>query len=483
VSSQQFLLISHDSALYDRVRDRIRRIATSAEVAHFDPTGNAHPTSGEWARFDVFIVCSDLGLDQQDGFDWALSIRQSDPRAIIVMLTPANDKQAPRRAFQCGVKDYVPLDAIATDRFSNAIEIALKAVRAREVTQIVPPADPARAVASAVVQSALERTEILPKSAIPPAEQASGPETSLERTQPLKPPSAASEEATMVVRPDGTVHSPPAPVASSELVIPGYTILRPLGEGGQATVFLASRDSDGTVMTVKVVKIDPDDPQQEENLMRFMREYKIIRKFDHPNIAKVYDRGFEKDFVYVTMEFLAGGDLRQRIKQGIPPKNCIAYLDQIAQGLGAAHQAGIIHRDIKPANIMFRDYEHLAIIDFGIAKDPNAQAQIEANWTMKGSLLGSFSYMSPEQISGADSSVPGDLYSLGIMLYEMLTGEYPFERKNLTMLITAHLKGPIPALPEALSAYQALIDKLLAKTPLSRFQSAAELCQALKPYL
>jgi serine/threonine protein kinase len=236
-------------------------------------------------------------------------------------------------------------------------------------------------------------------------------------------------------------------------------------------------------MTLKVVKIDPDDPQQEENLMRFMREYKIIRKFDHPNIAKVFDRGFEKEFVYVTMEFLPGGDLRQRINQGIPPKTSLAYLDQMTQGLGAAHQAGIIHRDMKPANIMFRDEHNLAIIDFGIAKDPNLQTPIDASWTVKGSVLGSFSYMSPEQISGTDAGPRSDLYSLGIILYEMLTGQYPFERRNLTALISSQLKGPVPVLPDGLAQYQPLLDKLLAKDPQMRFQNAAELSQAIRSYL
>jgi serine/threonine protein kinase len=175
------------------------------------------------------------------------------------------------------------------------------------------------------------------------------------------------------------------------------------------------------------------------------------------------------------MEYLSGGDLSQRIKLGLDVPGALAHTRAIAEGLDVIHRAGIVHRDLKPRNILFRGTGELVIADFGAAHF----ARHDDKPVASGLVVGTPAYMSPEQCLGQRPDARSDLYSLGILLFEMLTGMKPFRRPELDALLADHVTTPPPPLPSALEGLQPLLDGLLAKAPGERFQSAAELLAGL----
>jgi serine/threonine protein kinase len=171
------------------------------------------------------------------------------------------------------------------------------------------------------------------------------------------------------------------------------------------------------------------------------------------------------------MEYLGGGDLRNRMDKGVTERAATQYLRQISSALSAVHGMGVLHRDLKPGNIMLRKDGSIALIDFGLAK----KARLEGEITDKGEIFGTPYYMSPEQGHGSQVDERSDIYSLGVIFYEMLTGEKPFKADTAMGIIYQHGNAPIPLLPARFSQYQALLNMMLAKLPGDRLQSAAEI--------
>jgi hypothetical protein len=255
--------------------------------------------------------------------------------------------------------------------------------------------------------------------------------------------------------------------------LPGYHIRGELAEGGMTRILLADRLEDGQRVALKIMPVGQ--ATDGDLLRRFMREYSLIAKLSHPNVIRIHERGFAADFAYIAMDYCPRGDLRQRIRGPISPRTAFDYVSQIADGLSAAHSQGIVHRDIKPGNILFRDDATLALTDFGIAKDLVSDRQL----TQDKILLGTAYYMSPEQINGGEVDLQSDLYSVGAVLYHMLTGAPPYRAETPWDLMQAHLSAPIPRLPEAIAACQPLIDGLLAKDPEDRFLTTQELKEGI----
>ncbi|HEX7249946.1 MAG TPA: serine/threonine-protein kinase [Burkholderiales bacterium] len=250
--------------------------------------------------------------------------------------------------------------------------------------------------------------------------------------------------------------------------VPGYTVLHMIGQGGQAKVYLAERERDGLRVAVKVLdRAMKDDPVF---LERFMREYKLIAAIDNEHVARVYDQGLTGEHPYIALEFLPSGTLASRIREGLSSRASLRIASQIAFALDAIHAKGIVHRDLKPANILFRPNGRPAIADFGLAKNLAWNSQL----TQAGQLLATPRYMSPEQCLGRSVDARSDIYSLGAVFYEMLTGHKLYESENVANLVHAHLHQPVPRLPERLAGYQPVLDRMLAKDPDRRFQSARE---------
>lgn len=247
---------------------------------------------------------------------------------------------------------------------------------------------------------------------------------------------------------------------STPLKIPGYTLKRKLGQGGMAAVFLATQDSFGREVALKIMM--PALAKEPDFAERFMREARTMAQLTHPNIIVVHDVGNTDTLYYYAMACHSGGDLTQRIRGGgVTTQEALRITREIADALSYAHEQGIVHRDIKPDNVLFRERDNAAILtDFGIAKSLNNDLN---QLTQIGSAVGTPKYMSPEQARGQKVDGRSDLYSLGVMLYEMLTGLPPFQAEEPVTLAIKHCQDPVPRLPEALSRFQPLIDSLLAK--------------------
>jgi CheY-like chemotaxis protein/class 3 adenylate cyclase len=255
----------------------------------------------------------------------------------------------------------------------------------------------------------------------------------------------------------------------------GYRLLRKIGAGGMTDVFLAVRESDGLQVVLKV--LDASGKSVSRNLSRFIQEYTILSEIQHPAVVRIYDQGFTDDHAYIAMEYFPGGDLRTELSAGMARARVLQVVVQVAQALGAIHTQGVIHRDLKPENVMRRQDGTIALADFGIAK---TLAEVgEMSQTRHGDVLGTPYYLSPEQATGRPLTATSDLYSLGVMLYEMLAGSRPYRSDTLQGLLALHLEAPVPRLPEEHADLQPVLDRLMAKDPAQRCPSASALLAEL----
>ena len=262
----------------------------------------------------------------------------------------------------------------------------------------------------------------------------------------------------------------------SAIDIPGYKIIRTLGVGGQATVYLAIQQGFEREVALKIMSPAlAADPTFGE---RFIREAKIVAKLSHKSIVTVYDVGESGSFYFLAMEYLPGGDLKTRIASGMKARECLTTISKLATALHFAHEKGYIHRDVKSENILFNEDGEPVLTDFGIAKASNSSTQM----TQTGKLIGTPEYMSPEQCRGKTIDGRSDLYSLGIILYEMLTRTVPFTGEDSVAVCIKHVTKPSPQLPARVRHFQWLISLLLAKDPQKRFQTGAELARAVTDF-
>lgn len=256
--------------------------------------------------------------------------------------------------------------------------------------------------------------------------------------------------------------------------IHGYSIKEAIGRGGMATAYLAIQESLGREVVLKV--LDTRNSHNEGLIERFLAEGRIIASLNHPNIITIYDIGIADNELYISMEYVTGGDLKRRIRAGLTPEETLDCLTQLSSGLRAAHSRGIVHRDIKPANILFRADGTPLITDFGIAK----QTELDRDLTTTGIFMGSPNYVSPEQADGLTVDGRSDIYSLGCVFYEMLTGRKPFDLNSVIDIVIQHKQAPIPTLPQDLAEFQDLLNTMMAKRPKDRPQNCDALIIALE---
>lgn len=257
------------------------------------------------------------------------------------------------------------------------------------------------------------------------------------------------------------------------LEIPGYQIQSILGEGGMATVYLAVQESLERQVALKVM--NGSLLTDKSFCDRFLVEGKTVAQLKHPAIVNIYDIGCHDSVYYMAMEYVEGGCLTDRLKESVGLMEAISIIRNMASALGYAHDHGFIHRDIKPANILFREGGEATLTDFGIAKALESDKQL----TQIGFAIGTPEYMSPEQARAVKIDGRSDLYSLGIVFYELLTGRRPFSSDDAFSTALMHINQPVPPLEEHLSAYQPVIDSLLAKAPEGRYDNARQLISAL----
>lgn len=252
-----------------------------------------------------------------------------------------------------------------------------------------------------------------------------------------------------------------------DLNIPDLKIIRKIGEGGMSEVYLAEQISLKRKVAVKVMRMEVS--SNKLDVERFKHEAETIAHLDHPNIIHIYNIGeTEKGEAYFTMPYLNHGDFSTYLIED--EQEFINLLKSICDGLSYAHQRGVIHRDIKPENLLFGKFGNVNIADFGIAISKNG-----SRMTKEHQVVGSASYMSPEQVQSNTVGACSDIYSLGIVIYERLTGNVPFQGDENISILVGHVSQKPPNLPNRFWHWQKLIDKCLAKSPSDRFQSIEEL--------
>jgi serine/threonine protein kinase len=255
--------------------------------------------------------------------------------------------------------------------------------------------------------------------------------------------------------------------------IPGYRVMQPLGRGGMASVYLAMQESVEREVALKIMAPQLSaDPTFGE---RFLREARIAAKLHHRHVVSIYDVGVYNGFHYCTMEYLPGGPV---MKRGSPPlalKPALRCVREIALALHYAQTKGFIHRDVKPDNILLREDGSCVLGDFGIARAADSGTLM----TKAGSVVGTPHYMSPEQLRGREIDGRADLYSLGVVFFQLITGRVPFEASDSLAIGIMHMTAPLPQLPSEYRALQPILDRMLAKEPGDRYQTGAEIDAAL----
>jgi len=256
--------------------------------------------------------------------------------------------------------------------------------------------------------------------------------------------------------------------------IPGYRVLRPLGRGGMATVYLAIQESVDREVALKVMS--PTllaDPTYGE---RFLREARIAAKLHHPHVVGIHDVGRHGDYFYIAMEYLSGGAVLGEDGRGRDVPFALRVVREISKALDYANSKSFVHRDVKPDNILLREDGTSALTDFGIARANDSATRM----TRTGAVVGTPHYMSPEQARGRTLDGRSDLYSLGIVMYELLVGRVPYHAEDSLAVGIMHITQPIPQLPVEYKALQPTLDRLLAKEPEQRFQNGAAVGAAIE---
>jgi DNA-binding response OmpR family regulator len=263
-----------------------------------------------------------------------------------------------------------------------------------------------------------------------------------------------------------------AGIDPSHLELPQYSILHQLGESSRAAVYLAHSSTLGRNVALKISKPSIDDADE---CQAFAREYAAISAVHHPSVVEIYDYGFHGGHEFIAMEYFPCGDLKTRLQHPLTITESLLYARRICAALQVIHSAGLIHRDLKPPNVMLRDDGSIVLIDFGLAKGVDAGVAS----TAIGILRGSPYYMSPEQAQGLTLDARSDLYSAGVILFEMLSGNKPYRGTSAVEVMQQHVHGPRPALPRECSALEALLERLMARDRSQRFADAAAACNAL----
>lgn len=417
------IIIVDDSREYMAlVRRLLARQWPDVEVTEYDPEQQGEPSpTFDWSLYDVLLLDYRLG-EEAAGLTWLARYRRARGFPPTILMTAVGDDYVGARAIKAGAHDFVKKADL----------------------------DEARLVA--LVRDALNEGE---------ARRADGEVTT---------PNLKLQKDAFIVREVRLARDARTPDGRRI----GYRFVRLIGQGATSRVYLAERAGDRQTLVLKI--IDVAGIKEPQTLQRFVREAELVAAVNSPYVVKFLEHGFTEDYGFIAMEFFTRGDLKQRIEHGVSVGDAVNYLLHIAYGLQAIHAVGIVHRDLKPGNIMFRSDDSLALADFGISKRLGEISDL----TRAGSVLGTPNYISPEQALGQQVDQRSDLYSAGVIFYEMLTGRKPYRAESAAALVYQHVHADLPQLPAPVRHFQPIVDILLAKDPAQRFASADDLIEALR---
>jgi tRNA A-37 threonylcarbamoyl transferase component Bud32/DNA-binding response OmpR family regulator len=485
----------------------------------------------------------DEGIEEPttDSFDWIRKLRSQPGFPEMVIVAEGGSELAAIRTLRLGAADYLPKRLLTPPRLHRSLKLTLRAIEKEALRRAERNAQAAVAPAADKHAESLTGSVKATPAPVPPAPASTPPHisthtgASLARAAsqvivPPKPvvvavpapaapaapprahvathtgaslaeaarialaahaPSPAPAPAPAPVKAEAPGKDPAAqsmpavkeikPVAPENHQIPGYTILQKIGESEAAAVYLAIAEDLGHNVALKISKrkhhsgVEAVTDTGQRSIM-FQREFEAIAALDHPSIIDLFDYGIHEGVEYLAMEYFPCGDLKARLQNPLTADEAIAFLTEIARSLKVVHEAGIIHRDLKPPNVMLRDDGSVVLIDFGLARSLLSGD----GSTRTGVLRGSPYYMSPEQAQGEALDARTDLYSLGVILYEMLAGKKPYLGASAIDVLQQHVMAPVPELPVHHLAYQPLLERLMSKSREQRIATCDELLTALE---
>jgi ActR/RegA family two-component response regulator len=540
--AQKFLIVEDDAKYAAWLHHAIGAGWPNDSVVIMDWTSFGRVRTAMTAR-DYDVVMLSLSFDEgieeptTNGFEWIRKLRTQTGFPEMVVLAEGGSELAAVRSLRLGAADYLPKRLLTPARLHRSIKLTLRMIekdaqrRAERAAREAPKAPTAEKPDAA---EKVDRADMsMPAARIPPTHISTHTGASLARaaafatspTSGAKPPHVATHTGASLASaaraalaahptaPAATAAPAPAPAAVPTQVnasarnpaaqsipavaaavakesrqvapeshqIPGYTILQKIGESEAAAVYLAIAEDLGHNVALKISKrrhvanaeISSDTGQRG---ILFQREFEAIAALDHPSIIDLFDYGIHEGVEYLAMEYFPCGDLKARLQNPLTADEAIAFLREIARSLKVVHDAGIIHRDLKPPNVMLRDDGNVVLIDFGLARSLMGGDSS----TRTGVLRGSPYYMSPEQAQGEVLDARTDLYSMGVMLYEMLAGKKPYLGASAIDVLQQHVMAPVPELPVHHLFYQPLLERLMAKSREQRIASCDELLAAIE---
>lgn len=408
------------------------------------------------ARFDA------ADDDRCEGYDWLRRLHRRARRLPVIALATGGNELTAVRSLRLGAADYLPREGLDPALLERRLRRIVRRAQRKSGLGAGRSHRPGRQGRTARIGRADRRYR----------------EARAARTIPV----AAPVRIDLAPPLTAAAAAPPAlPVLAPRAIpglpqIPNYTPIHQIGDSSRASVWLAHSDLLGRQVALKISK--PPTGTDDDNAQSFSREYAALSALRHPGVVQIFEYGVHAQCEFLAMEYFPCGDLKFRLQQPITPQQSIEYVRRIAMALQPVHDAGLMHRDLKPPNVMLRPDCSVVLIDFGLAKRQNAATAS----TELGIRRGSPYYMSPEQVQGLPLDSRSDLYSLGVIFYEMLTGRKPYTGATAIELMERHVEGGRPPLPAELSHFEPLLQSMMAIEREDRIANAGALLELLRDY-